>query len=87
MWFFQDLIRRNVYSRIDYKFLIPGHTYGATDQVFGAIERYASRIETVYIPNQWYDHVRNACTGASAIEVVEMAQCFFRDHHCHLKKV
>ena len=25
--FFQDLIRRKVYSRIDYKFLIPGHTY------------------------------------------------------------
>ena len=25
MWFFQELIRRNVYSRIDYKFLIAGH--------------------------------------------------------------
>ena len=87
MWFFQDLIRRNVYSRIDYKFLIPGHTYGATDQVFGAIERYAVRIEAVYVPNHWYDHVRNACTGACAIEVVEMEQHFFCDHHCHLKKI
>ena len=26
MWFFQDLVRCKVYDRIDYKFLIPGHT-------------------------------------------------------------
>ena len=44
MWFFQDLIRHQVYSRIDYKFLIAGHTYGATDQAFGVIERYTSSI-------------------------------------------
>ena len=28
VWSFQDLIRRKVYSRNDYKFLIPCHTYG-----------------------------------------------------------
>ena len=28
VWFFQDLIRKGIYSRIDYKFLIVGHTYG-----------------------------------------------------------
>lgn len=50
VWFFQEMIRRKVYSRIDYKFLIPGHTYGSTDQAFGMIERYTSKIETVYIP-------------------------------------
>ena len=84
MWFFQELIRRNVYSRIDYKFLIAGHTYGTTDQAFGTIERYASRIETVYIPDQWYDHVRNA---SKSVEVIEMKQHFFRDYHSHLRKL
>ena len=74
MWFFQDLIRRNIYSRIDYKFLIPGHTYGSTDQSFGVIERYASRIESVYLPSQWYQHVSNA---SSSVHVVEMEQDFF----------
>lgn len=32
IWFFQELIRRGVYSRIDYKFLVVGHTYGAIDR-------------------------------------------------------
>ena len=38
IWFFQELIRCGVYSRIDYKFLVVGHTYGAIDQSFGVIE-------------------------------------------------
>ena len=62
MWFFQELIRRKVYSRVDYKFLIPGHTYGSTDQAFGVIERYTSKVKTVYLPQQWYEHVSNAST-------------------------
>ena len=37
--FFQDLMRRNVFSRIDYKFLVVGHTHGPMDRCFGAIER------------------------------------------------
>ena len=37
MCFFSDLIRRHVYSRIDFKFLVPGHTYGPTDRNFAVI--------------------------------------------------
>ena len=77
VWFFQEMIRRKVYSRIDYKFLIPGHTYGSTDQTFGMIERYTSKIETVYIPQQWYEHVTNASIGVGSVEVIEMKQAFF----------
>ena len=68
MWFFQDLIQRNVYSRIDYKFL--GHTYGATDQAFGAIERYTSKIDTVFVPSQWYHHVRKYLRWSSNFFVI-----------------
>ena len=84
MWFFQEMIRRKVYSRIDYKFLIPGHTYGSTDQAFGVIERHASKVEAVYIPQQWYEHVGNA---SSHIQVVEMKQSFFCDFRQHLGKI
>lgn len=54
IWFFQDLIRKGVYSRIDYKFLVVGHTH---DRYFGTIEKYLSRIENVYTPQEWYQHV------------------------------
>ena len=50
MWFFQELIHQKVYSRIDYKFLVVGHTYGPTDRSFGVIEHYTSRIESLYSP-------------------------------------
>ena len=59
MWFFQDLIRRKVYDRIDFKFLIPGHTYGPTDRYFAVIEKHTAKVENVYIPSEWYDHVRD----------------------------
>ena len=84
MWFFQDLIRRKIYSRVDYKFLIAGHTYGSTDQAFGMIERYAAKIDTVYTPQEWYEHVRNAGIGAKAIQVIEMEQKNFKDYRQHL---
>ena len=82
MWFFQELIRRKVYSRIDYKFLVVGHTYGPTDRSFGVIERYTSRIDTVYTPQQWYEHV---CTAASNVHVMEMKQEAFRDYRSYLR--
>ena len=87
MWFFQDLIRRKIYSRIDYKFLVPGHTYGSTDQAFGVIERYAARIDTVYTPHDWYKHVRDAGIGLKAIQVVEMEQSYFKDYRQHLRNI
>ena len=61
MWFFQDLIQCNVYSRIDDKFLIAGHIYGSTDQTFSVIECYTSRIDTVYLPSQWYIRACQQC--------------------------
>ena len=40
IWFFQDLIHHGIYSRIDLKFLVVGHTYSPTDRTFGVIENY-----------------------------------------------
>ena len=86
MWFFQDLIHREVYTRVDFKFLIAGHTYGPTDRHFALIENYASKVETVYTPIQWFDHVREAVMNTnSKIEVTEMQQSKFRDFRRHLR--
>ena len=87
MWFFQDLIRRKVYLRIDYKFLIAGRAYGSTDQAFGVIERYAAKIDTVYTPMQWYQHVCDAGHGAKSVQVVEVEQAYFYDFRQHLRKM
>lgn len=69
MWFFQELICRKVYSRIDRSFRV--------------IEHYTSRIDTVYTPQQWYEHV---CNAASNVHVTEMKQEAFRDYRLHLRK-
>ena len=85
--FFSDLIHQHVYSRIDFKFLIPGHTYGPTDRHFAIIEKFASKIEVVYTPQQWYDNVRKAVTTVgSRVEVAEMKQEYFQDYRAHLRK-
>ena len=46
------------------------------------IKHYTSRIETVYLPSLWYQHVSNASTGLKSVEVVEMSQ---RDYRKHLR--
>ena len=85
MWFLQELIRRKIYLRIDYKCLIPGHTYGPTDRNFALIEKYASQLENVSIPEQWYKHTRDAVTSMNAkVQVIEMNQGCFRDYKEHL---
>ncbi len=45
MCLFSDLIRRQVYTRSDFNFLVPGHTYGPTDRHFAVIEKYCSRLK------------------------------------------
>jgi hypothetical protein len=87
IWLFQELIRKKVYSQVDLKFLIPGHTYGPTDRNFALIEKYADRLENVLLPEDWYKHVQNAVSRPdSKIQVVEMKQSNFRDYRGHLGK-
>ena len=88
IWFFQDLIRRGVYTRIDFKFLIAGHTYGPTDRHFALIEKHTAKVETVFTPSQWFDEVRKAVISTnSKIEVVEMTQSTFRDFRGNLRNL
>ena len=41
------------------------------------LEKYASKIEMVYIPAQWYKHVRDAVTSMNGkIQVIEMNRVY-----------
>ena len=51
------------------------------------IERYTSKIETVYIPQQWYEHVTNASIGVGSVEVIEMKQAFFLNFRQYLSNM
>ena len=79
IWFFLDLIRRGIYARIDYKFLVVGHTYGPADRYFGVIENYTRKIENIYTPQEWYEHVQ-ASSVSGKIEVFAMGQKNFFDY-------
>ena len=65
-----------------------GHTYGPTDRCFGVIEKHLRQIETVYIPQQWYQHVKDsAVTVNSKVEVIEMQQELFHNHQIQLRQL
>lgn len=84
IWFFQDLIRRGIYSRIDLKFLVVGHTYGPTDRTFGVIEKYTSKLESVCTPEQWYNQIS---LSTPTVQVTVMDQDNFKDYRQHLRKL
>ncbi len=88
VWFFQYLIRQGVYCRIDYRFETVGHTYRSTDRCFGVIEKYLSRIENVYTPEEWYQHVKDSTiTESLRVEVTKMYQQYFREPQKHLRQM
>ena len=47
-----------------------------------------SKIENVYVPQQWFDHVRQALISTEKrVEVTEMQQSDFKDFRTHLRKL
>ena len=70
---------------MDYKFLIVGHTYCPADRYFGIIERHVRKLENVYTPQQWYQHVqKSSLITSSKIEVVEVTQSEFYKYWSYL---
>ena len=70
------------------KFLVPGHTHGPSDRYFALIEKHTSKTENVYVPQQWFDHVRQALLSTEkGVEVTEMQQSDFKDFCTHRRKL
>lgn len=54
LFFYLDyLVRRGQFLRIDFKFLLEGHTYSYCDRRFGVIQSLFQRQEVVDIPKKW----------------------------------
>ena len=54
LFFYLDhLVRRGQFLRIDFKFLLEGHTYSYCDRQFGVIQSLFQRQEVVDIPRKW----------------------------------
>lgn len=49
------------YEVIDYKFMISGHWFLPSDHDFGVIEPARRHSNQIYLPEGWFDLVRNAC--------------------------
>ena len=59
-----------------------------TETLLLYIEKYASKVEAVYTPQQWYCHVWKAVISVgSRVEVTEMEQEFFRNYRHHLRRL
>ena len=54
LFFFLDyLVKKGQFLRIDFKFLLEGHTYSVCDRHFGTIQRFFNSIEVIQVPQQW----------------------------------
>lgn len=71
---FQLLIARRIFSRIEQKFLVTGHSYLPCDQLFGLIEKEKKK-SIVIVPTQWIDVLRSTkIPGSTPFIVREMNQ-------------
>ena len=85
MWWYQHLVDTGVYTRIDAKFLVVGHTYGRADQLFGRLEKEYRKHGHVEVPADWVQVVKMACSGPlSQIETIVMQQSDFRNWPAYL---
>ena len=48
------------YVTIDHKFMLSGHSYLPNDRDFGGIESARRKNSSIFVPNDWYDLVKNA---------------------------
>ena len=67
-------------SVINQKFMVPGHSYLPNDRDFGSVETAKRRAQHLYIPQHWYELVRNA-HRANPFTVSEMESPDFVSLH------
>ena len=75
--FFDHLVSSGFRKRIDYKFLIPGHSYAAVDRDAGQAEHVLRAEHTIETPHDFVGLINNS-TLKSHIKWIEMEQYQFR---------
>jgi len=62
------------YNIITQKFLESGHSFLPNDSDFGDIEKRLKHHSEVYVPQQYYDVIREARSSSKPFKVIEMTQ-------------
>ena len=58
--FWSKLVNKGMFTRIDHKFLVRGHTYLPNDRDFAHIEKQKDSA-VVHLPEDWEKHIQQAC--------------------------
>ena len=67
-----------MYTSIDHKFMVPGHSYLPNDRDFGSIESHKYRLQQVYTPSEWANVIQTS-RQANPFEVMQMSRQDFLD--------
>ncbi|XP_072387218.1 uncharacterized protein [Diabrotica undecimpunctata] len=73
----QQLTIEGIFTSIEHKYLVVGHTRLPCDRDFAVIEKYKRhRLKQVYTPDDWYEAVRK-CKRKNCFEVIVLKQSDF----------
>lgn len=59
-WYFDNLVERGVFRRLDFKTLVAGHCFSSCDRMFALIDRHAKNLQTVETPQEWQQVVNDS---------------------------
>lgn len=83
VWFFLTLIKLRRFKSIVHIFPVRGHSFLPCDRDFASIEFKKRKVETLYVPEQWYDIILSSRVS-NKFEVVRTSQEFIFDFQSHL---
>jgi len=75
--FFENLVSSGIRERIDYKFLIPGHSFGEVDRDGGRAEGVLRRRQTIETPTDYVSIINNSALSPK-ITWIEIQQHQFK---------
>ncbi|XP_072390087.1 uncharacterized protein [Diabrotica undecimpunctata] len=85
----QQLTIEGIFTSIEHKYLVVGHTRLPCDRDFAVIEKYKRhRLKQVYTPDDWYEAVRK-CKRKNCFEVIVLKQSdffSFKELHSEITK-
>jgi hypothetical protein len=58
-------------TKVDHKFMVPGHSFLPNDSDFGVIERATKKAADLYVPDQWYKVISKS-NRKNPFQIVEM---------------
>ena len=57
---------------IDLKFLVSGHSFLPNDPEFGVIEASSKKCQNIFVPEDWFDLIKNATKKKPRFNIIQM---------------